>query len=293
MATAFDRYGLFLGCTWAYRLFRRHQTELNALYWAHAPVVSDARERSKAAASSASAVEFFGFSGADAHRANWPMPVWRRAFDQFEGWVRLNAVMAASSYFELYLKAMVCLALESDPAAQLGKSRAVDGVELLKHGVQRDYWDGADKCITGSWERRLRSYEGYFGVVPTGLSSEVGRLEAIRELRNSVGHSFGRALKRYGLRSEGKSSPMYSLSVRDLQELLKLFDDLALVVDAHLGRTHIGEYETLHYYHTWKPPRKDATLRRARAFSKALNTLHNAGSNWRFAEAAIKYYEGL
>lgn len=61
---------------------------------------------------------------------------WSDTFDDFENWTILNSAMALSSYFETYLSSVICLALESDSGAMIGKPHTADGMELIKYKKQ-------------------------------------------------------------------------------------------------------------------------------------------------------------
>jgi hypothetical protein len=47
--------------------------------------------------------------------------------------VNLNVILTTVSNLETYLASVMAMALESDPGAVLGVSKAIDGASVLKH----------------------------------------------------------------------------------------------------------------------------------------------------------------
>jgi hypothetical protein len=288
----FERWRPFHpGSSWALRLFIAHHTELNALYWAHEPA-SRFIARAMKNQLNANASQALAFSGIDQRRIEPTVDVWLEAYDRFNNWTRVSALVALSSYFEVYLKTIISLALESDPGAPRGASRRVDGVVMLKYGTHHSYFEDAKQVVIGDWSKRLKSYRELFGVVPSELQALQGDLERLRQLRNDAGHKFGRNMHEEDYRSRVEPIKMVQVGLPTLKKHLGVVESATRAIDAHLLGQHIGSYEMVYFYHT-KHGELFEPGRHARKLRKALGAIFGIGFSDRFCEALKAYYENL
>lgn len=288
MPMSFERFSLISnGKTLAFDKFRKHHTELNDLYWTYAPAAHHAARHIKG--STVPPATSFHFTR-EPRRVPPTAGEWEKRFKDFDNWVRLSSLMSLAAYFEIYVRSVVSLALESDPGVLLGKPRVVDGVSLLKTRKDYSYAESAVACVKGSWQERRAAYKDFFGFIPPSLETHSGELEEIRKLRNAVGHMFGRIGEFENIRDTPDAPASERLSESRLQKFLGVVMDVAQEIDAHLGAQHIGQYEALLLYHRWRDPNFLDTPEEVRGFSRQfghLVTVLRAGTG------GAKYYREL
>jgi len=219
---------------------------------------------------------------------------WSRAFDEGQNYLYLNCVVALSSNLEVFLKSIITLAVESNPGVLTGAPRTIDGVRNLKYnrpvtGYRRRVKD----CVDGQWPERIAAIDALFGSHPTELDTYLADLEAIRELRNKVGHAFGRDIKAACGFSDTEKLPIERLSSENLRSWLKITYDVATAMDQFLLNYFIGEYQAIYEYHKnkdkWKYEFSDV---KARNF-KALYGKIDQQIGLEFCEELVEYYEKL
>jgi hypothetical protein len=287
----FERYGYALGKTWAFRLFKRHHTELNNLYWSYAQAAHYAGRANALAAPQERPHELFHYRDAG-RKVQSDRALWKASFGSFDNWVRLSALMSMSGYLEIYLKKVVTVALESDPGVQFGRSRAIDGFTFWKHHPKYSLAIEAEACVKGDWNQRVSRFDELFGHVPKPLSAAVGELELMRRLRNGVGHAFGRDTNEYSEHFHTAPRSMGRLSEERLKKWLGIIEEVATAVDQHLGPAHIGQYEMLCYYHSWSAePRNVGTG--TRGFRRALYRKIGHSMGTEFVNGLIEYYANV
>jgi hypothetical protein len=177
----FGRWDSWLGCSWAYRVFRQHHQELNEHYWSWRPVAQHAQAASAASPPGSATTALFGSAGANDRHVPTPLSRWATCFREAENWLQLAAVMSLSSYIEVYIRAVVRAALESDPGVLIGTPRVVDGLSLVKRrGPDYTYARNAAQCADGTWDSRIGQYKKLFGVVPPGLLAVKADLDKLR-----------------------------------------------------------------------------------------------------------------
>lgn len=193
------------------------------------------------------------------------------AREQFIVWTRLMAAFWACSYLETFLLESAQCALESDPGASLGYSRAIDGVAMLKRGTIRTV-DSLATITKGTWPDRIGGYAKLVGRVPVVPPDDMKLLERLRKLRNSLAHEAG------SVRGASATAPVPPLEVfpatigeKPLLNYLRVVDRTALTING-LAMVHIGSYETLHAYHVWRGQNPDAYLSQFRTCLRAMGT---------------------
>jgi hypothetical protein len=229
---------------------------------------------------------------------------WKASYSSFDNWVRLNAVMALLAYFEVYLGTIVLRAIHSDPGVLIGRPRAVDGVALIKANRPPEFSDIIKRCVHGTWTGRTNQYKEIFGTLPADLAASIGELDRIRLFRNSIGHAFGRDTvntesgTNKGTASDPTVDPkeMKRLAQDRVKKWMKVIWDVAAAVEAHLGGSHIGEYENMLYYHANRVYRgyvKNPTGSGSVPLYKGLGLIHGIGLGKEWAKRLVDHYEQL
>lgn len=290
----FERYAMRLGSTWAYRRFRAHQTEINNLYWSFVPVAGFADYLARHSKVGTDTAVLFHASGPDVRHLAPKADEWRKHFREFQNWVRLAALLSAASYLEVFIRGAVTIALQSDPLVRFGRPRLMDGVTWLKHGMRDDVETLVSPCVVGEWGRRAARYGELFGRVPAPISNNIGELDQMRMLRNSVGHAFGRNVRQSDsdLRRVRVGAPERLTEAR-FKRWLGLVDGIAVAIDGHLGSEHIGEFESITYYHHWRTQPRQGRERgyaEPRAFSRELARVTGQPCGQTFSKGLIDHY---
>jgi hypothetical protein len=289
----FDRWAPGWGRTVAHRLFQSHHTQLNALYWAHAPVFRHAFAATRRSEKTDATTTIFPLPAEDVRRINYPLHKWASYYNEFDNWVRLNAVVSATGYLEVYMKTLIRMALESDPGVMIGASHAVDGVRLLKTQSAYNFKDEVVDCVRGAWDARLSHYGRLFGHVPPFLKQVTGELDQLRVLRNGVTHTFGRSTDDYDSYLDVTPKPFAKVSVAKLKKSLGLIERVALALDKHLGAAHIGEYESLYMYHVWDKDYAKDRVTEAKAFATHVFAIHGWIRPREYYAALIDHYHAV
>lgn len=222
---------------------------------------------------------------------------WSNCFNDFHNWINLNALLSLASYLETYVASIVSLALESDIGVIYGAPKSIDGVSVLKHGdVKRsNISDLVTSCVKGDWTSRIAAYRALFGTVPAVIDSSISDLEAIRVMRNKVGHAFGRDItdsRRKGIR---KTEAIERLSSERLNKFQRLGKKVAAAIDRHLFVEHVGEFETVFFYHQLQPKLPDHVHPNQRAvlFKKELGRFGAEPAGKEYCSGLVAYYEAL
>jgi hypothetical protein len=289
----FHRFSAIMKRTLLLKRLNNHQTQLNQMYWAHYPIASCASFIARKRPRKSPKKAFFA-SGSDASRLAKDMTSYKNHLDDFSNWTRLNALMAAVSFFEIYFKSVISLALTSDPGVIKGKSKILDGILLFKIGIHDDFNDEIKDCIIGDWNKRNSTFKRMFGESPQILENNIGTLEAIRELRNGVGHAFGREPSAYEEKIGLVDPPMNRLSHETLIEYLKLLDRVSKEVDKQLLDKNIGNFELLRLFHEWREDFQSLSEEEiVKSFNLYLKHQNIASTNKDFCAGLIHYYNQI
>jgi hypothetical protein len=290
----FERYKIRRKTTWAYLRFRGHHSEMNSLYWSYVPVIEFAKYKTKNAKPDDLTKDVLKFTGTDDRRPPRTIKEWRKSRNDFSNWVRLGLIMSSAAYLETYMRDSISLALMSDPLSKSGISKKVDGILFLKMNKELDTSDDVKSCLVGSWQKRLGNYRRLFGSTPSSLEALVPELEKIRHFRNRVGHAFGRNLPSTpDLLAEGDGTTA-TVGKKQVLKWLGVIEDAAKAIDAHLRADHIGEFESLLFYHKWQMKDKRTRckgLTEPRALSKAFGERYSDPPGVPFCEQLITYYQ--
>lgn len=289
----FNRWNYPWTKSWAYYVFKKHHTQLNAMWWAHHSASRHSATTAHNVGLASKTIQAFPAAVIHPSRQDLPLSEWLDYYKTFDNWVRLSACLSMCSYFEHYLYRMVTLSIASDPGVLLGKTRAIDGAAYLKTGNNPiDLKPHIESITKGTWQARVAAYERLFAAVPAVLSNNVADLDRIRELRNKVGHRFGRSLE------DGDISPLAGLaeperlSEERLAKWLGIIEKTVTAIDDHLRMTHVGAYEVLLAYSEIK---KDLFAKgwRDRRLSRHFPDKQGGQLATAYCREAISYYDGL
>lgn len=246
----------------AHDLFIQHLTELNKLYWSHVPAANTIEKKAMVfyETNQKTPKDFFLLSDENDHRMAASFEEWKCNYRNFSNFTRLNMIMALSSSFEIYMRSIISLSIESKPGIILGNSRVIDGVTLLKQNKafltfdEKTYpfYKQVYSVCKGTWESRIASYKQLFGNVPLELENNVVLLDSFRKTRNDIGHYFGRHKNIYETNVRFKAEPMNRISHERLVNYLQLIYQVVNLVDQHLYNDFIGAYELIKYYEFYK-----------------------------------------
>jgi hypothetical protein len=164
MTQPFDRFQPYIDRTLSLRAFNRYETEINEHFWSFKVISEYSRfiaETEKNSDPKKATAEVFKASGPDARRIPPTVSEWLEAREELENWLRLSALVSATSYLELYLRQVIRSALMSDPLCRYGASRSLDGVILLKAGVELPYSVELEEITKGDWSSRLAASSNF------------------------------------------------------------------------------------------------------------------------------------
>lgn len=248
----------------SFRLFMQHFTELNQMYWSQVPVANKIEKDVKTFQNTGEHVplDFFIVHDEDDRRIAPTFDEWKISYRAFQNFVRLNSLLSLSSCFEVYLRSITSLAIESKPGVIFGVPDAIDGTSFLK--VRREYFTfnektypfyrQVDSICRGEWQNhRVPSYSNIFGATPEKLENNKRDLDDLRTLRNNIAHYFSRDKRNYESPVTFHSDPMMRISHDRLIRYFGLVHETVEAIDNHLYHNFIGSYELLKYYLIQKP----------------------------------------
>lgn len=300
---SFERWKSRESSTWTFQVFQKYNRELSRMYISHIAANEYIyRNLGNSAKWEDAASKHFQFKDETQEHTFDSIRGWSDSFNDFDNWTNLNSVMAMSSNLETYLSTVIKLALESDVGVLFGASKRIDGIEIIKHGRSQpfDFEDKIISCTKGEWGSRINSFEKIFGNVPELLKLNVSSLERLRKLRNNVGHAFGRDIESSRSHNVLDITDMYKLKREKTLEYQKLIYGIARAIDKQLLNDHIGEYQTLFFYHNLRPTLKHEDSNHERkhgnhmsVLKKKLGQFGAAKAGKKFCRELISYYEAL
>lgn len=224
---------------------------------------------------------------------------WSEAYNLFDNWVRLNNLMALSSYFEIYLSSIIRLAIESDPGTLIGAKHSVDGAVMLKNHKRsipkKEIESYITSCTKGSWQMRLNAFIRIFGDAPVSYKNNISALEAIRLIRNKVGHAFGRDIRKSRKFDVSRIEPVTRLSEPHFKKFHSLILKITHQIDEMLMGNHIGNYQQLYFYHKLCS-QIDASLsigERTHLMKKSIGKFVGRPYSKSFCREIIEYYDSI
>lgn len=237
--------------SWPYHIFNSYESQMSYMSIAHDAAVSFTYSKGLGK----KGVEWDTNANLALHATNmkgWTVKNWSDHINECDNFWRLNRLMALMSYFETYLEAIIRLSIESDPGLLVNAAHTVDGVKLLKNKttIQAIKVDRiVNMCTKGEWNKRKSALIRLYGVVPESLERNVGQLDKMRKLRNNIGHAFGRNIKAARNYLFSTRPPMDRLSIHTFWRYHDIVKTVAHDLDAQIMREHIGQFQTLFYYH--------------------------------------------
>ncbi|WP_143042293.1 hypothetical protein [Citreimonas salinaria] len=273
--------------------FNLRETEINKHYWSFIASSEHSAYRARKYQNvhkDAPTSRLFRASGADAPRIPSTVSKWLEANDDLKNWLRLSVLVSAASNFEMFLGHVSRTALASDPFVRHGSSRAIDGVSLLKGGLELPYEDVIEGLTKGDWNSRESFLMRIFGVKILIVHHRKGELEEIRKIRNDFAHGFGRSISvpQPGFLSVSRSQ---SLSQDRLKRYLGLLSSVAKSIDRHLMGHHIGHYEMLCHYHRFEAELSTSGVSVHKALKSDIYKSFGATVTERFCRDLIRHYE--
>lgn len=177
---------------------------------------------------------------------------WQDSFKQFSNWTNLNQLLAQSACFETYIASILRLVFDSDPGLIVGASHHIDGIRQLKLGTVIDNKITEMhliNCTKGTWQSRISAINSLFGYSFNSLSNHCGELEKLREIRNNVGHAFGRSINLSQNYGSPTMLPMNRVSEATVKKYFKIINEVVRELDCYLMQNHIGNFQEFHYLH--------------------------------------------
>lgn len=285
--------------TWAWRVYKKHNTEFQRMYSSF----DTGKKYTYQSLGKNGAQKSDDINNHLKFEHKWEsknfskLDDWILAFNDLENWVNLNSLVAILSNLETYMATIIPLALESDIGVLYGVSHRIDGVEILKHGKDRPLNFDAIvlSCTKGTWDSRVLAYERAFGIVPKYLKNHVSELDLMRNLRNNVAHAFGREIESSRLNGKITTIPISRLSRQRLLKFQAIVWKITKSIDRHLYNMHIGEYQALVFYHNLYPDLNHNVHQSMRAMElrKEIGRFGIESQGKEFCKGLVAYYEGI
>lgn len=292
----FQRWVSIRDSSWPYQVFKKHTQELNRMMWTNDSAAKYVYRNLKkeGAIWSDKSSKYFEFPVHDGREAFSDLKDWSNYYNQFQNWVNLNGIMALSSNFEVYLSAIVSLAIESDPGILYNSPKSIDGVLLLKKGAMKFPFE--QEILTsftkGDWNSRKNAFNNTFSYIPKTIEENIGEFEKLRILRNKVGHAFGRDINKARNTEVKNILPMEKLNAKKFINIRQLIWQSVTEIDEYLLKHHIGEYQVIRFYHKISPSLKGTQGNKAAVFKKKIGAFGDLSGKI-FCQGLVKYYDAL
>lgn len=287
----------------AYELFIKHYTQLNEMYWANVPVINTIEKQVKEQFNGTNKPkDFFVISDEDERRLSPTFETWKKDYREFQNYNRCNTVLALSSCFEIYLRTIVSLSIESKPGIILGDKDIIDGAKLLKYNIdyinfgskKYKFLDNINDICIGEWSKRIKEYRSLFESVPEEITNNQKELEKLRVLRNNIAHYLGREKSRYENPIQLKYDEIIRVTHNSLIKYFKLIYDVVKGIDNHLYNEYIGSYDILKYYVLNVDTSNDIPVgQKSKKLQKYIGKGGKQTVGTEYYKNLIKYYENL
>ncbi|MEZ9702480.1 hypothetical protein AB4455_25195 [Vibrio sp. 10N.261.46.E12] len=248
---SFDRYKIFENRSLAHRLFKRHHTHFNDIYWSQRTVFTHTFSQTKTFSTEDPVKSLFSTTN-DEIRNNRSLGEWGQWYSEFDNWSRMSYIVALAGYLETYIAQISTAAFESTPSLILGAgSSKIDGATFLKHNSKYDLYSHSESLTRGDWQARASAYKGFFGSCP--FEDRISKLEELRKLRNDAGHTFGRDIKSMKFAQGWEVKKLSKISDKKIMGFLELVESVANSIDEHIAKEFVGQYEVIKVFHQWLP----------------------------------------
>ena len=295
----FERWNALNSNTWSYNVFSKYNDELNELLWSYRAVFKQTFKnlQSNKAKLTDLPSQHLLLDVPKGEEVFKSITDWSKRFNEFNNWTNLNSLLTLTSNLETYISTVVSLAIESDPGILFESSKSIDGISLVKNGAKISKYqkDIITSITKGDWNSRISCYKSTFGVVPNYLEKNLGELEKIRNLRNKIGHAFGRDIEGSRNHEVKEIQQIEKLSDKNLKKIQYIIINSAKSIDEHLLKNHIGEYQRLLFYHKLFPsisPKQKHQSDRAVILKKELGKYGDISGKL-FCKGLVKYYEEI
>ncbi|QXI18863.1 hypothetical protein [Pseudomonas hamedanensis] len=294
MALTFDRWVKPEQTSWALWQFSEYEAQLNNMYWSSVALEQFAMHHVRKSPEE-SIKSVLKASGPNAARFDAGRSVFLKNVKDMGNWKRASFIMAATGAMENYFQRAVLVALKSDPALLHGKSKAIDGVQWLKIGIDVDHSEILTAVTKGSWGTRYSKLKSLFGELPD-IRDNVDDLDKIRVFRNGVGHAFGRELDAKPRLLRRGTDEITPLTEEKFKKWLGQISGITREFDRHVVQHHIGDFESLLYLHEYiiKADRSKFSLRRfSKAFKSNIGQEQGHSKSIQYYEDMITYYDSV
>ncbi|MDO6488759.1 hypothetical protein Q4503_13715 [Colwellia sp. 6_MG-2023] len=299
----FDRWVGRGHVTWPLIVFKKHNAELSTMLTAHATALKFTYQNLSKNAEWEDSVNDHFKNKEDLRLSGFTdIKSWSNSYSKADNFFNLNCIMAISSNFETYLSTVVKLALESDVGVLFGAGRRIDGIEILKHGKKKsfDFEAKVTSCTKGDWTRRINGFVKIFGEAPDSLRENIKALERIRKIRNDLGHAFGRDIKKSRNHQVVNITKPKTLDSEKVIKYQQLVHRICKDIDKQLFHNHIGEYQSIYFYHKLRTSLKTGDYNQKRQLGNHVSILKKSLGQYgadlagkTFCKGLIEYYEGL
>lgn len=248
----------------AFFRFRTYHKQLNEMYWAfYYGTAALGKDAGKVKKSGIPSMDYFNFVVDSIDHPNYEVVKdwkrWESSYKEFENLTRVNLLLDANSYFEVYLRSIYTLAMESRPDILLGRASQIDGLGLYKklhnyHYSEKIAQEASGKYMfynnlleltKNDWQKRNNAFSEIFGKTPEFLSKNRKELDEIRTTRNTIGHFFGRNKTDENGEIKLPTDEMLRLADAHLKKLLDVIYRSAKAIDEYLFPSYIGSYECI------------------------------------------------
>lgn len=292
----FDRWSTTKYKSWPYRIFKQYDTELMRMRMSHESANKYTYKHLKAdgAVWESKAFNYIETAG----NVDITIRNWSDVYNDFSNWTRLNQLVALSSYFETYIAAIVKLSIESDPGLIIECPHSVDGIKLIKEDKRLsiiEYETILKGCTRDTWGSRLSALRKLYKNLPQSIIDNEGELETMRNIRNKMGHAFGRDINASHEYAQLTIAPMERLSSGAFKKYQTIIRTIVRDLDELIMTEHVGNFQPLYYYHTVKdrflnPGDRD---KRVKEFKKMIGGKTGELYSRDFCRQVDSYYRNL
>lgn len=261
-----------------FRLFKLHFTELNKMYWSNRPAANYVRAKASVDGSS---MQMFPVQPDEESRLAPSIADWRDNYHEVQNFIRLSLLLSACSCFEIYVRSIASLALESKPGVVFSVKNAIDGAKLLKAKPEiftfdksHPFYKEVMSIAQGDWSKRMSNFTKYFGALQSMDKTRITAFESLQRLRNEVAHYFGRKKKEYEAPLLFTPMDSYALQHSEFISYMDLIFTTAAEIDNLLYKDYVGSYEMLKLFVSIKTSEVDGfkDKRKAKWFREQVNS---------------------
>lgn len=271
----FQRWKSFEQTTWSFQVFSKYDDQLGMMLTSNANAAKYCYSAmGKAGCSWSDSAEVVLATGDRFLSAFEDLKHWSDTYNDFQNWMRLNAVLASAANLETFIAGVVDTAIQSDPGTLFGASKVIDGSMLLKTNAKGvDQEPHIISCTKGAWPSRISAIERIFGDLPLAAKFEVSKLEKIRRIRNNVGHAFGRDISSAQYHGLREIHSMERISESTAFGATSTCRNFARALDSYLLQNHIGDFEIVRFFHAHHQDNQGAKLgERVASLKKAIGS---------------------